>query len=129
MRDALVTHGVNVRPQKVRHGSREPRGIAVSAHYEHWQAPVHESRRAARERIVGRIESRSTAAKLDRARAEMYAAQDLVKLLKSQGKPYRAEADLARRARHAWLQLNGGVESRQVEVSTGAESNPVKAQD
>lgn len=126
--DALVTRGVNVRPRRPRFESCPPRGLTVSG--THWIPEADRrpgGRRAERARLRAKQDQDSSNRRHDRARSEMYAAQDLVRLLKAQGKDFRASASTARGLRAEYLRITGGVESRSLEVSQGASSNPVKA--
>lgn len=129
MRDALATRGVNVRPRKPQLGSRAPRGISVGAHYAHWQQPAGGAHGREMRRLRGLAEVSSAARRLDRVRAEMYAAQDLVRELRAAGQDYEQAARRARSARAEWLKINGQDPSGTVEVSQGASSGKVKPLD
>lgn len=135
MRDALVTRGINVRPMKVRHEGRPPRGIAVSAHYAHWTPPVRERKSRARTRLAAAAGASSLAAQLDSSRAAMHAAQDRVRELKAQGvdrrsREFKSAAQASREARSRWIALNGGLEGRTIEVASASDANKIKpAQD
>lgn len=122
MRDALVTRGVNVRPQKRRFGSCPPRGLATSG--AGWIVPARSRGakvlRKERERIdIGRA--------TDEARSHMHRAQDAVAAAKRDGEDTKVLAKRARDARSEYLRLTGGLETRVIQVAQSSESNPVKA--
>jgi hypothetical protein len=123
---ALVTHGVNVRPQKPRFESCPPRGIVTSG--THWLPPATRRRSTTERRRLSavRVEVDFNQT-LDAARLRMYAAQDTVQALKAAGKPYRKEAQASRAARAEWLALSGGLETRSITVDQGSAVNAVKA--
>lgn len=86
--------------------------------------------RKSRARVIGeqtRAEQEDYAAKLRRAEHKMHGRIEEVKRRKAAGLDYRGAAAEARAARHAWLELKGGLDVRQVSADQGSAVNPLIA--
>jgi len=89
--------------------------------------PNYAPARKSRTELIAQREGQAHRAHLQAAQDRMLAAQDRVRMAKRLGRDYAALAQEARAARAAYIALNGGLESRTVEVNLGSDANKIKA--